>query len=349
MADKKNNQTLLYVIAAIVIIIIIVAGVYLVVFNKGSGSATSPTTGDVAIKASINKDCTITPWVVGEQKGYFNSSGSAFIDVGATTDTKAALVSGQINVLDSDPQGLIDLLIAGAPVTAVAQSGDDPGDGNMDKEHMQWLVLQNSSLNSIKDIPAFVNSTGRKVKIGITALGICADLQNNALFRNNNISKDDFEYVVIPDPDQEQALKQGLIDIAILHPPFYFAAEQHGGYKIFAYSSEALNGAGGTTLLVFQNSFIKDHPDAVRNFIKAYKSAEIWSDNNRAEAASLTAAAIGLDKADVHWYTRSGAINDTQLQIWIDNLVADGVIKPGQYKPTDLYTTEFSDVWNTTA
>ena len=143
MADKKNDQTLLYAVAAIVIIIIIVAGVYLAVFSKGSGTASS-TTGDVAIKASINKDCTITPWVVGEQKGFFNSSGSAFIDVGATTETKAALVSGQINVLDSDPQGLIDLLIAGAPVTAVAQSGDDPGDGNMDKEHMQWLVLENS-------------------------------------------------------------------------------------------------------------------------------------------------------------------------------------------------------------
>lgn len=348
MADKKNNQLLLYAVVAIVAIII-VAGVYVVAFNKGTGTSTTGTTGVVAIKASINKDCTITPWVVGEQKGYFNTSGSKFIDVGATTDTNAALVSGQINVLDADPQNLIDLLKAGVPVTAVAQSGDDPADGDLNKEHMNWLVLENSSLNSIKDVPAFVKQNGRKVKIGITALGICADLQNNALFRKNNISQDEFEYVVIPDPNQEQALKQGLIDVAILHPPFYYAARQHGGYKVFAYSSEALGGAGGTTLLVFQNSFIKDHPDAVRNFIKAYKKSEVWSNDNRQEAATITAKAIGLDSADTHWYSRSGAINDTQLQIWIDNLVADGVIKQGEYKPSDLYTTEFSDVWNVTA
>jgi len=52
-----------------------------------------------------------------------------------------------------------------------------------------------------------------------------------------------------------------------------------------------------------------------------------------------------LDEAAAHYYSSSGAVNETQLQVWIDQLVADGTLKPGQIKPGDLYTKEFQDAW----
>jgi len=179
----------------------------------------------------------------------------------------------------------------------------------------------------------------------VTALGICADTQNNKWFKDNGFSKDDFEYVVIPDPQQEQALRQGLIDVAILHPPFYFAAEKHGGVRVLTTSQQAFGSAGGNTLLCFTENFIKEHPDTVRRFIKGYKTTEEWSNDNRAEAGDITAHAIGLDEADAHYYSSSGAVNETELQVWIDQLVADGKLQPGQVKPSDLYTKEFQDAW----
>lgn len=298
---------------------------------------------DFTLKASVNKDCSGTPWFVGVEKGFFKAAGVNFEDVGqiAGPQRNLALTSGQIDVEDADPQGLINLLQAGVKVKGVAQSGDEPTDGDINKEHMHWEVLENSPIKT----PADIAKQSGKVKVGILSSGICADTQNNELLRKYNVPKDKIEYVIIPDPQQEQALRQGLIDIAILHPPFYFAAEKHGGVRTLASSKDAFGAAGGTTLLLFREDFIKEHPETVRKFIKGYKSTEKWTNQNRVEAGKLTAKDIGLTEAAVHYYSSTGKVNDTQLQYWIDALVTDGVIKKGEYKPSDLYTDEFKDAW----
>ncbi len=87
---------------------------------------------------------------------------------------------------------------------------------------MHWLVKENSSLKGPEDFEKFVKDNGRKVKVGVLATGVCADLETNAWLRKNNITPNDtIEYVTLPDNQQEQALLQGDIDIATLHPPFF--------------------------------------------------------------------------------------------------------------------------------
>lgn len=309
----------------------------------GSVAYAAETKDDYTIKASVNKDCSGTPWFAGVEKGFFKDGGVNFVDVGQIPGPQrnAALVSGQIDVVDADPQGLINMLKAGVKVKGVAQSGDEPTDGDINKEHMHWVVLEDSPLKT----PADILKQKGKVKISVISLGICADTQNNALLREYNIPTDKIEYVVIPDAQAEQALRQGLVDIAVLHPPFYFAAEKHGKVRILASSKEAFGAAGGTTLLIFREEFIKEHPETVRKFAKAYKDTEKWTNENREEAGKLTANDIGLDEAAVHYYSSTGEINDSQLQYWIDALVTDGIIKKGEYKPEDLYTEEFKDTW----
>jgi ABC-type nitrate/sulfonate/bicarbonate transport system substrate-binding protein len=257
-----------------------------------------------------------------------------------------ALISGQTNVADAHPNTIINLLESGAKVKGVVAGGYEPPEGNIMKYHMHWLVLNSSSYHNIRDLVA----NGRKPKIAVGGLGICADLENNAWFRQYNLTKDDFEYTVIPDPQQEQALRQGLIDVALLHPPFYTAAEAHGGVRVIESSYDTLlegkNGSpAGLTLLYFTEDFIKNHPDDVRKFAKAFKDAERWSNDHPNESGELTAKDIGLSTANAHYYSYSGAIDDSDIQKWIDAMVADGNIPSGKYKPSDLYTTEFSDLW----
>jgi ABC-type nitrate/sulfonate/bicarbonate transport system substrate-binding protein len=320
------------------------AGVILVaLLLAGIGTYATETDDDYTIKASVNKDCSGTPWFAGVEKGFFEEGGVNFVDVGQIPGPQrnTALVAGQIDVVDADPQGLINMLKAGVSVKAVAQSGDEPTDGDINKEHMHWVVLEDSPLQTPEDI---LKQNG-KVKISVISLGICADTQNNALLRKYNIPTDKIEYVVIPDAQAEQALRQGLVDIAVLHPPFYFAAEKHGGVRILASSKEAFGAAGGTTLLIFRDEFIEEHPETVRKFAKAYKDTEKWANENREKAGKLTADDIGLEEAAVHYYSSTGEINETQLQYWIDALVTDDVIEKGEYKPEDLYTDEFKDTW----
>jgi len=301
----------------------------------------------VTIKANVNRDCAGTPWFVGVQKGYFLANGIDFKDQGelAWTLQPAALVSGQTNVADAHPNTIINLLENGAKVKGVVAGDYEPPEGNIMKIHMHWLVLNSSSYQTIQDLVA----NGYKPKIAVGGLGICADLENNAWFRQHNLTKDQFEYTVIPDPQQEQALRQGLIDVAVLHPPFYTAAEAHGGVRIIETSYDTLpvgNGsAAGLTMLYFTEDFIKKHPDDVRKFAKAFKEAERWSNDHPNEAGVIAAKNIGLETANVHYTSYTGAINDTDLQKWIDAMVIDGSIPAGKYKPSDLYTTEFSDLW----
>ena len=329
---EKKIKLLLIAVAIMVVALLVRPAFYATESNE-----------NYTLKASVNKDCSGTPWFVGVEKNFFKNGGVNFDDVGqiAGPQRNAAFIAGQIDVEDADPQGLINMLKAGVKVKAVAQSGDEPTDGDINKEHMHWDVLEDSPIKTPADI---ANQPG-KVKISVISLGICADTQNNALLRKYNIPKDKIEYVVIPDAQAEQALRQKLVDIAVLHPPFYFAAEKHGGVRTLASSKEAFGAAGGTTLLLFREDFIKEHPETVRRFAKAYKDTEKWVNENREESGKLTAADIGLTEAAVHYYSSTGRINTTQLQYWIDALITDGQIKKGEYKPEDLYTDEFKDTW----
>ena len=161
------------------------------------------------------------------------------------------------------------------------------------------------------------------------------------------MTKNDVQYVVIPDPDQEEALEEGQIDIATLHPPFYKKAETDGNVTVFLTSTQAFGPAAGLTLLTFTDKYIQQYPGTVEDFTNAYKDAERWSNNNRAEAGAPTSQAIGLpgDTANVHWYSPSGAIDNTTigyLQQWINAMVADGDITPGEFTPQEsLYYTIF--------
>jgi hypothetical protein len=46
-----------------------------------------------------------------------------------------------------------------------------------------------------------------------------------------------------------------------------------------------------------------------------------------------------------HYYSNNGNINESQLQAWLDEMTVQGLIKPGEFKVSDLYTAQFKNVW----
>jgi ABC-type nitrate/sulfonate/bicarbonate transport system substrate-binding protein len=311
-----------------------------------TGSSADNASGQYTIRANVDKDCTATPWLVGEQKGFFKANGINFVDSGSLDWSlmPASLVAGKTDVYDAEINALINLRQGGAKVVGVVRSNAEPDPTDtVHSNHMHWLVL-NNSLYTPDTIKSLVLS-GHKPKVAVGALGICADLETEAWFRQYNLTKDDFEFVVMPDPDQEAALRQGQIDIAVLHPPFYTAAQQHGGVRVLTTSYDAFGSKGGYSLLVFTEDYIQKNPDAVRAFIKAFKDSERWSNDHPVESGNLLKNDIGLSGAASHYYSYTGAINDSDIQPWIDEMVADGDLKAGEVNASDLYTTEFSDMW----
>jgi len=362
MTEQRTKQLVLVAgIALIVAILIIIAGCTQSTpgpsgittsgttgtTTSGSSSGTqSASPGQYTIRANVDKDCTATPWLVGEQKGFFKANNISFVDSGSLDWSlmPSALVAGKTDVYDAEVNALINLRQGGARVVGVVRSNAEPSPSDtVHSHHMQWLVLNGSpySADSIKTLVA----SGHKPKVAVGALGICADLETQAWFRQYNLTKDNFEFIVMPDPDQEAALRQGQIDIAVLHPPFYTAAQQHGGVRVLTTSYDAFGSEGGYSLLVFTEDYIKKNPEAVRAFIRAFKDSERWSNDHPTESGNLLKDNIGLSGAASHYYSYTGAISDSDIQPWIDEMVADGDLKAGEVKPSDLYTTEFSDLW----
>jgi len=101
------------------------------------------------------------------------------------------------------------------------------------------------------------------------------------------------------------------------------------------------------TLLICKENFIQSHPETVEKFIAGYKKSERWCNENPQEAGNITADRLGLcDGGGIsHYYSDIGDINESQLQIWLDEMTIQGLIKPGEFKVSDLYTNQFKNVW----
>lgn len=338
MAEKKLSKWVYVCIAAFIFVGIIAFGVY--AFHQNDIGKNKYT-----FKASVTNDCTGTPWFVGSQQGFFKKQGINYIDVGQTVVTQRpyALALGQIDVLDVDPLTLVNLLISDAKVKAVAQSGISPGDEDSKKEYLHWDVRNDSELTSLESI----NHSNRTIKIGVGALGCSSDLQTNALLRKYGIPANKIEYFVIPEENQQQALREDIIDIAVLQTAYHGCAQKRLKVRSLARSSDALGEAGGMTLLICKENFIQSHPETVKKFIAGYKKSERWCNENPLEAGNITADRLGLcdGGAISHYYSDRGDINESQLQIWLDEMIIQGLIKPGEFKVSDLYTDQFKNAW----
>lgn len=337
MTKKKFSKWTYSGIAALILVSVIACGIY--VFGQ-IGEKDKYT-----LKASVTNDCTGTPWFVGSQQGFFKTEGLNYIDVGQTVATQRsyALALGQIDVLDADPLTLVNLLKSGVKVKAVAQSGISPENGNKNKEYLHWDVLEDSDLTSFESI----KNSNRTIKIGVGALGCSSDLQTNALLRKYGISSSKIEYIVIPEQNQQQALRESIIDIAVLQTAYHGCTQLRLHARSLASSFDALGDAGGMTLLVCREDFIDAHPETVEKFIKGYKESERWCNENPKEAGNITAERLGLCEGGAvsHYYSDKGDINETQLQMWLDEMTLQGLISPNEYKVSDLYTDRFKNAW----
>jgi ABC-type nitrate/sulfonate/bicarbonate transport system substrate-binding protein len=183
--------------------------------------------------------------------------------------------------------------------------------------------------------------------VGVGALGCSSDLQTNALLRKYGIPADKIEYSVIPEENQQQALRENIIDIAVLQPAYSGCTKKRLNARSIASSSDALGEAGGMTLLLCKESYIQSHPETVEKFIIGYKESERWCNENPREAGNITAERLGLCEGGAvsHYYSDKGNVNESQLQVWLDEMTTQGLIKPGEFNVSDLYTDQFKNVW----
>ncbi len=296
----------------------------------------------IPIKTYTRKNCTSTPVLVADAKGFFKEQGLKLVFTGElkSTEILPSVLNGNNDFAETHPNALATYKAGGATIKAVGRAIIEPGPEVDSKfRHMRWFVKADSGIKSWKDLVEY--KKGRKLNHNGLAPN-CTTFVASTIFDKYGIGRDRLNFINF-DTDQAalQALEQGNIDIACVHPPFYKLAEDSGLTLIGDSSDAGLGEAAGLYLYYFTEDFIEKKPDIVQKFAKAMQKSQVWANNNTDEAARITADFIGSNGNASHWYAASTVMDEDQIKPWVNDLVVNGKLKEGQVSISDLLTHKF--------
>jgi ABC-type nitrate/sulfonate/bicarbonate transport system substrate-binding protein len=280
--------------------------------------------------------------IIADQKGFFKEVGIVIDYTGAISGSILAqsVLKGDNNLFNSGHTITIaQARQAGAKIKTVVHSmWDDP---EQNKVHITWFYKDDGKINSPQDL------VGKK--IAINSLGGCAELLTAEFLRQNNIARDKVTIVPMPDQQQEQALRQGIVDVIALHNVYQQTARNRGGLKVlttsFAVGEVAGNGhASGLAIRAFSDDFIKENPDVIKAYIAADIKAQHWINDHYDEALQIAADYLKVDVKDMagNVYPTENYIDNDKIQFWVTLMEKNGFAEPGTVKVADLYTNELN-------
>lgn len=274
------------------------------------------------------------PVYVADEKGWFAEEGLQIRWVGEIPAAQLvpSVASKSIDFANRHTPLVLTALAGGAKLKIVAAGART----TPERPHMKYLVLPSSGIQSVKDF--------KSRKIGINSFGACSEYVLKEYLKRNGLDKE-VEFVIIPDPNQEQVLQQGLIDVGVLHSPYYEKVVKTGAAREVFNDYIVDDGISGMLPYFTHQDLIQDHPDVVRKFIKVLTRASEWTNEHHEEAGQIFAKRRGLDPAYAgswEYYKNEIIPNDAPVQWWIDLLVREGKLREGQILARNVYTNDFN-------
>jgi len=260
------------------------------------------------------------------------------------TQSLQALLANNVDFAGSYWPAWVNIIAAGGKIKAVLTGGvttrDTPSNG--------FVVLENSPIHSARDL------VGKR--IGVNVLGAEYDYLVRQYLKQNGLSIDQVQLIVVPWAQQEQVLRSGQIDVSASFNYGYFGpvAKRAGLRELPGTRSYDIKGNNVGSGSGFRDDFISKHPETVKRFIIAHEKAQrlLWEEFQKDPArvrqayADIAAEKGGNPKLAEYyhpfWSPQYPFATDKDLQYWIDIFEADGKLKPGRVKPSDIYTHEFN-------
>lgn len=250
-----------------------------------------------------------------------------------------AVVSNDIDIGGAFNGALVKLIAKRAPVKAViGYYGVD------DNTWSGYYVKSDSPIKTARDL------LGKKV--AMNTLGAHHDFIVREYLERNKITDEEAKqvtFVITPPVTGEQALRQNQVEVTTLGGILRDKALERGGIRPL-FTDRDLFGNFTAGSYVLRTKFIEQNPKASKHLVSALARSIEWARNTppaqvRATFESIIKARGRAESADAIQYWKStgipsvgGVVLDKDLQVWIDWLVKEDLIKPGQIKPTDLYT-----------
>ena len=250
-----------------------------------------------------------------------------FTPMRANEDRFTAFQAGEADMITASAPALIKAVAQEIPVKAILLEIREAPDGFQ----TTFIALEGSGITSIDDLEG--------KKIGIVDFGSSTDYWARAALTQAGLDPErDAQLVVLPFPAQEEALRSGLVDVAVMVEPFYTAAHSAGGVVDVFTSLEATGLEQEPVQFInVGEAFLEEHPGAVCALIEDFQSTLEWYTDNIDEARQVLVDA-GFIQIPVEVYQASqdysrpaeGAIDISALDAVIDDMVRFGVLAEDQ-------------------
>lgn len=253
------------------------------------------------------------------------------------------VVTGDIDFGTAFNGAVAKLIAAKAPIRAVVGSY-----GVDDKTWSGFYVLESSPIRTARDL------IGKKV--AVNTLGAHSEFILREYLARNGLTPAEarqVELTVVPPVSGEQTLRQGQVDVATLGGILRDKALERGGIRRL-FSDHDLYGSFTAGTYVFTERYIAAHPNTVRRFVEGVAKAIEWAratprDEVRARYAAIIDKRARNEDTTLVKYWQSvgiaepgGSIAEREFQIWIDWLVKEGELQPGQLRASNLYTNQYN-------
>jgi len=342
MTVHKKTKLIIGGVVALLVVTGIGVGSYLGRVQNSGATTTAEGKKLVEIRTYTRQDCGVTPYLVADQEGFFAEQGLKIIFTGTVDYPQqlASILNGNNDIGDAHPNELAMFIKGGATVKGVSRDDLEPmKPQDAQYRHMRYYVSKNSPIKSWEDIKKY--KVGQKILMNGT-IPSCTTFVPSIIFDRYALDRTRLKFVSF-DSDQQalQAVEQGDIDIAEVHPPYYHLAKETGLVQIGDSSDSAMGPGTAVALYFFSDKYLKEHPDRVQGFVNAITKAQIWALHHHEEAAAMTSKALNLTATGTHYYASDTAVPEDELQPWIDDLVKGGFLKKNELKPADLVTHQF--------
>lgn len=337
MADKKKVKQLLAGIIGLVVVGAIAYGANLGNKEQSVTAGKADSDGLFPIRTWSKTDCSSTPWVVTDLKGFFKEEGLKIVYTGDTQPAQQipSILNGNNDVGSAHPNTILVAVNGGAKIKGVVRGGIDPlPNENPRLRHMFWYV--NPAVYPDVHTFADLNKISGQIKTTSNTRNICTDFLQNNIADKTGVPREKFEWVAMPDVQAVQALKQGMVAVSAVHPPFYKSMEDAGMVKIADSLDAGLGVVGGITYYYFTTEFIEKNPDIIKRFSRAIAKGQKWANENPEEARKMTEEWIKVPVNAVHYYATDTIIDDTQIDPWLHDLENYNVIPKGKWKSSDI-------------
>jgi ABC-type nitrate/sulfonate/bicarbonate transport system substrate-binding protein len=309
--------------------------------GAGQARAATPDVNPVVIRY-LNDPGFVPSFEIADALGFLKDKGIRIQSEGDSPGgpkSLAALTSGSADVAGVATPAVINAIAGGAKILCVMPRAGINKDANS-----KFFVLDSSPIRTAEDL--------KDKSIAVNILGAHLDYTIREYLRIHGLNKDGVKLVAVPGPQLDQTLRQRQADMVAVgawQSPVAGKVAAEGGVRVLFTDHDVL---GDIVLAdnVMEKTFIDQHPRAVREFVTASARAADWTAEHPVEARKLVAQILkkrGDNPAGATYWAgyglpRHALFKDHDIKFWLDVLVREGKLKPGQFSPEDIATNKYN-------